>query len=541
MYAIESWDIIIIATYFSAVILIGLYSLRTQQETPFHYFLSGRTIGWVSIGASIFAANMSVEHFVALMGLGASEGLVIVNLELMMIIPLILLGWWIAPLFIKAGVFTVPEFFGKRFSRGIQLYLSGISVSFYLIAKISISLYVGGLLLNTIFDWNILNSVILILIITGIYTIIGGLNAVIFTSVFQAGIILVGIITLVTVSFLEIGGLSGLQQNLSINHHSLLKPFTNSKLPWTGILFGAPILGFWYWCTDQYIVQKVLSAKSVCTARGGTILAGFLKTLPVIFVVFIGVITALLFPGINGADLLSSLVYSSLIPVGMKGLVIITLLAAIMATLSGTFISASTLITMDFYRTFRPEASDKKLVLVGRLSMISLIILVILFVPLIVLFKLNLYTYLLNLYAYFGPPIAAVFILGLIWKRMNNKSAWWTLLLGGIFGFSKLISETLYLNLDIKHPLLTWINSVNQLHFAIILFIFSIVIAFISSLLTHGGVSAKIRDLMITPTEINSLLNGKRMFENGEKTDRIAWIFSFALFLIIVSFWGIFF
>jgi SSS family solute:Na+ symporter len=541
MYAIESWDAFVIALYISIVILISIYSVRNQKDTPYQYFLSNRNLGWIAIGASIFAANISIEHFIALLGFGATQGLVIVNLELMMIIPLILLGWWIAPIFLKSNIFTVPEYFGKRFNKAVQLYLSGISLSFYLLVKISITLFAGGLILNSVFDWNIYTSAIIILLITGVYTIIGGLTAVIYTSVFQAFIIIIGTITLATFSFLEIGGFSGLQQNLSGNYFSMFKPWSDPNFPWTGIVFGAPILGMWYWCTDQYIVQRILSAKSVCSARNGTILAGFLKTFPVFFIVLVGLITAVIFPGVKGEQVLSSLIYSNLIPVGFKGIIVIGILAALMASLSGAFISSSTLFTMDFYRLFQPDSSDKKLVLVGRLATIVIVISAVLWIPLVKIFQIDLYLYILSLYAYVGPPIAAVFVLGILWQRMTNKSAIWTLIMGGVLGVGRILFESFNLIQNIKQPALIWFLSLNDLHFVTILFVFSLITAIAVSLLTQGQISAKINEYMLTSNEMANTFNWKRILTSGEKTDQIALIFSFILFIVLVGFWGIFF
>jgi SSS family solute:Na+ symporter len=541
MSVVESWDVFVIALYFTVVIFISLYFVREQKETPRQFFLSDRDLGWIVIGASLFAANISSEHFIAFIGYGASQGLAIANFELITVIPLILLGWWIAPLFLKANIFTVPEFFGKRFNKVVQLYLSGVTLSFYLLVKVSISLFAGGLLLKSIFDWDIYTSVIVILIITGIYTIVGGLSAVIYTSALQAMIVFLGIIILAIFGLSEIGGFSTLQQNLPANYFSMFRPLSDPDFPWSGIVLGAPILGIWYWCTDQYIVQRILCAKSFCAARSGTILAGFLKILPVFFLVLLGLITGVIFPGVKGEQALSSLLYSNFLPVGFKGIVLIGILAALMSSLSGTFISSSTLFTMDFYRFFQPHSSDKKLVLVGRLATIVIVLMTILWIPLIKIFRLDLYRYILILHAYFGPPIAAVFILGIFWKRMNNKSAIWTLMTGGFLGISKIVIAWIDLGQILNHPVLIWLISLNDLHFAIYLFLFSLTMAISISLFSKSKISSKIRDYMLSSYEIEAVLHVKRILTQGEKTDQFAWIFSFVLMIILVGFWGLFF
>jgi SSS family solute:Na+ symporter len=321
----------------------------------------------------------------------------------------------------------------------------------------------------------------------------------------------------------------------------MFKPWSDPNFPWTGIVFGAPILGMWYWCTDQYIVQRILSAKSVCSARNGTILAGFLKTFPVFFIVLVGLITAVIFPGVKGEQVLSSLIYSNLIPVGFKGIIVIGILAALMASLSGAFISSSTLFTMDFYRLFQPDSSDKKLVLVGRLATIVIVISAVLWIPLVKIFQIDLYLYILSLYAYVGPPIAAVFVLGILWQRMTNKSAIWTLIMGGVLGVGRILFESFNLIQNIKQPALIWFLSLNDLHFVTILFVFSLITAIAVSLLTQGQISAKINEYMLTSNEMANTFNWKRILTSGEKTDQIALIFSFILFIVLVGFWGIFF
>jgi len=541
MYDIESWDVLVIALYFTVVILISLYFVRGQKETPQQYFLSNRTLGWIAIGTSLFAANISSEHFIALIGYGASQGLAVANFELMTVILLIFLGWWIAPLFLKADIFTVPEFFGKRFNKVIQLYLSGVTLSFYLFVKISISLFAGGVLLKSVFDWDIYTSAIVILMITGIYTIIGGMGAVIYTSVFQAVIILIGIIILTVFGLSEVGGFFSLKQKLSAEYFSMFRPLSDPEFPWTGIVLGAPILGIWYWCTDQYIVQRILSARSVCAARSGTILAGFLKTFPAFFMVLVGLIAVVIFPGIEGEQALSSLLYSNILPVGLRGFVVIGVLAALMSSLSGAFISSSTLFTMDFYRFFKPHSPDKKLVLVGRLATITMVIAAILWIPLIKIFKLDLYRYILSLHAYFAPPIVVVFMLGIFWKKMNNLAAIWTLITGGVLGLGTVIMDGLNLGQRLNHPTLIWISSLNDLHYAILLFSFSLVIAITLSLFSKSKLSSKIKEYMLGSKELATILQGKKILTQGEKTDQFAWIFSFVLILILAGFWGLFF
>lgn len=463
-------DIAIILGYFALVVGIGfLYAARNRGtlETSLGYFLGNRRLGWVAIGASLFATNISSEHFVGLAGNGARRGLAVGNFEWMAIIFLMMLGWIFAPVLIRSKVFTVPEFFGRRFNPASRLYLAGISIFAYVLTKSAVSLFAGGLLMEQVFGWDIYTSGIVMLMVTGMYTVAGGLGAVVYTSVVQAVFLVVGAVLMTLVGLDAVGGWSGLQAALPEDFFHLFKPATDPEFPWTGILFGAPILGIWYWCTDQYIVQRVLSARSVEAARYGTVLTGFLKILPMFVLVIPGLIAAVLFPDLVGKEAYSMLLSSSLLPAGVKGLVIAGVLAALMSSLAATFNSAATLVTMDVYRHFRPAASERNLVLVGRLSTVVMVLIGIILIPLTRYMSAHIYVNMQSLQAVISPPIAAVFLVGFFWKRINGTGAIWALVLGGLIGLARLTVGVFDIDgAAIGGPLGTLID-LNFLHFAI--------------------------------------------------------------------------
>ncbi|MFZ0389956.1 MAG: sodium/solute symporter, partial [Calditrichia bacterium] len=382
MQNIATLDIFIISLYFVAIMAAGFWVSRRKEESSSSYFLAGRNVGWFAIGTSLFATNISSEHFVGLAGSGAARGLAVGNFEWLAIIFVILLGWVFAPIYLKSGVYTLPELMEKRFNASSRIYLAGISIMTYMFTKVAVTILAGGLLLEKFLGWDVYTSAVVMIVLTGIYTVVGGLSAVVYTSVVQAFVLIGGAALLTVVGLNEVGGLEALRQQLPADYFSMVKPVSDPDFPWTGILFGAPILGIWYWCTDQYMVQRVLGAKSISHARTGTILTGFLKVLPVFIMVLPGMIAVALFPDISGDEAYPMMVASSLLPAGIRGLVIAGLLAALMSSLAGSFHSTSTLITMDYYRMVNPAASERKLVLVGRLSTTIIVITAILWVPL---------------------------------------------------------------------------------------------------------------------------------------------------------------
>lgn len=521
-------DYSIIAVYILIVLLIGFYWRRRTRNSE-EYFLAGRKVGWIAIGASLFATNISSEHFLGLAGTGSKSGLAVGHFEWLACLILLLLGWVFAPFYIRSGVFTMPEFLERRYNSASRYYLSIVSIISYILTKISISLYAGGILLNTVVGWDMYTSAIVIVLITGLYTILGGLSAVIYTDLFQMFILIIGSITLTIIGLNQAGGWGNLVSNTPPDYWSMFKPMTHPDFPWTGIIFGAPILGIWYWCTDQYIVQRVLSAKNIHNAQSGTIFAGFLKILPVFILVLPGIIAFNLY-GVTGDKAYPELV-KNLLPTGLRGLVVAGLLAALMSSLSAMFNSTSTLVTIDLYKKIKPDADEKSVVRFGRLTTGLMVVLGLLWIPFIGLLSDDrMYVYLQSVQAYISPPIAAVFLLGLFWKRVNGKGAISALLTGFVLGTIRLILEINNKLNQLNNDFLIYIASINFLHYAIILFVISILVLVIVSLLTDAPSEKK----------IDGLIFDKNKISEKNKWRIVNIIMSFVLVIVLFTLWWIF-
>ena len=488
-------DLSFILIYFALLFTIGFYYSKKEKSST-EYFLAGRRVGWIAIGASLFASSISSEHFISLAGSGASRGLAIGHFEWIACFILLILGWVFVPLYLKSGVFTMPEFLEKRYNKSSRMYLTSVSIIAYVLTKISVTLFAGGILLHEILGWDIATSAVVMVIIAGIYTIAGGLKAIVHVDVLQSSVLIFGATILTILGLQEVGGFSALQSKVPIDFFSMFKPLSDPDFPWTGIVFGAPILGVWYWCTDQYMVQRVLGGKNINHATSGTLFAGFLKILPVFILVLPGVIAYAYFNDpLIGDKAYPSLVASQLLPTGIKGIVIASLLAALISSLASCFNSSSTLFTMDFYREFRPKSSEKELVLVGRLATTALVILGILWVPFIKYISSQIYIYLLNVQAYISPPIAAVFILGILSKRVNGKGAICSLVAGAIIGAFRLVIELLFKAGKIEGSFIQLVAETNFLHFAIFLFLVSASVLIFVSLISNPPIRTKVSGL----------------------------------------------
>lgn len=538
---ISNIDFGVILAYFAITVGLGIWVSRKRGESSASYFLAGRNVGWIAIGASLFAANISSEHFIGLAGSGAARGLAVGNFEWMATIFIMMLGWIFVPIYLRSGIFTIPEFLEKRFNKASRIYLTTVSIIAYMLTKISVTLFAGSLLLQELLGWDMYTSTIIMVVLTGIYTIMGGLGAVIYTSLVQTVILIGGAIALTVVGLNEVGGFTGLQERLPADYFSMFKPVSDPNFPWTGMVFGAPILGIWYWCTDQYIVQRVLSARNINHARSGTILAGFLKILPVFILVLPGLIAAALYPEVSGDEAYPILVNRFVLPAGLKGVIIASLLAALMSSLASCFNSTSTLFTMDCYKRFNPSASERRLVLMGRLATTLMVVTAILWVPLTRLISSQIYIYMQSVQAYISPPIAAVFLLGIFWKRLNGRGAIWALAGGGILGGFRLVSELLYNAGHLHSSLLAGLVKINFLHFAVYLFLISAGIFVLVSLLSELPRPTQVYGLTFsTANGSHTALVGMA----GEKYalwNRMNVVFSVLLMLILGSLWGMFF
>lgn len=501
--SLSLWDIAIILIYFGIILWIAQWASKSKSDSgsAVDYFLAGKNSGWLVIGASLFASNIGSEIILGVSGAGARGNMPMANFEIIASLVLILLGWVFVPFYLRTGVYTMPEFLEKRYSKACRSYLSVISILAYVITKISLIIFAGALVFETmgVPFWT---GAIVTVIATGFYTVLGGLKAVIYTDMVQAFILLLGTIAVTAFGLHALGGWDYMIEIITTasaqegnppteQFFNLWRPMADTEYPWTGMLFGAPILGVWYWCTDQYIVQRTLSAKDVNNARKGALFAGYLKLLPV-FIFFIpGVIAyALLQEGLidfsmENADQALPAMINGFLPTGLKGLAIAGLLAALMSSLSSAFNSSSTLLTIDFYQKYKPKATQKDLVRFGRLATIVLVIVSLGWIPFMKsLMGGGIFHYLQSVQAYISPPIAAVFLFGLFYKWINARGAIVSLWVGFVIGVFRLVAEFMANEGAIvvaEDSLLGMFLRINFLHFALFLFLLCAVILMVVS------------------------------------------------------------
>lgn len=490
-------DWAIIAAYF--LILLGIvYWTSRRNESTDDYFLAGRNVGWFAIGASLFASNIGSEHIVGLAGAGVSTGMAMAHWELHAWV-MIMLGWVFVPFYYKSGVSTMPEFLERRFGSTTRWILSLVSLAAYVLTKVSVTVYAGALVFKTLLPdtfgtpenafWI---GAFATVTLTGVYTVFGGLRAVLYTDSAQAVVLLIGSAMITWIGLDKLGGWSELQSFASedVARYALWRPLDDPQFPWLGILMASPIIGIWYWCTDQYIVQRTLAARNLQTARRGTIWGGFLKIWPVMIFLVPGLIGAALHEKgviqiplnksgeIDGDQVFATMV-ATMLPVGFRGLVIGGMLAALMSSLSSLFNSSASLFTLDVYKKIKPLASEKQLVFVGRMATLTIVALGMLWIPIMAKLAGNdgVYKYLQNVQGYLAPPITAVFLLGLFYPRTNSAGAIAGLVIGFILGMGKLTIETLYGGDQVEPSVLTFIGSINFTYMSGILF--AIVVALV--------------------------------------------------------------
>ena len=540
--ALTSIDLTIIGLYFAVVFGIGFYFAR-KERTSTDYFLASRTVGWFAIGASLFVSNISTEHFIGLAGSGATTGLAVGHFEWLACLILLILGWVFVPFYLRSNVFTMPEFLERRFNRGSAVYLASISIIAYILTKISVHLWAAAIVLERVVGWSPLKAAIVLVIVTGIYT-----------EVVQTLVLLTGAIALTFIGLHRVGGFAGLRADVPAAYFHMIKPISDPEFPWTGIFLGAPILGIWYWCTDQVIVQRVLSARDEGHAKAGTIFAGFLKILPVFLLVVPGLIAVALFRdlfkfGPNGQVLNGDIAFPTLIinllPTGLVGLMIAALLAALMGGMASVFNSASTLVTLDFYKKLRPDASESRLVAIGRFATGVMVLLGIAWVPFIHLISSQLYIYLQSVQAYISPPIAVCFILGILWPRLNGRGAISSLLTGFVLGAIRFVLELV----DASHggqyftsSFVNWLVKMNFLHYAILMFVICSLVLILMSFTAPAPERRKLAGLTFATVDekmdVTSVheLRQKPAAETATE-HRLNVIFSVALVATVVGLW----
>lgn len=542
-------DWIIILIYFLMILGLSWWVLRQKQETSTDYFLAGRHLGWFIVGASIFASNIGSEHLVGLAGSGATDGVAMAHYELHAWC-LLVLGWVMAPFFIRSKVFTMPEFLEKRFSPASRTVLTVISLVAYVLTKIAVGIFAGGIVFSVLLpEVNLfgLNSFwigsILVILLTGVYTVLGGLRAVAYTEALQTIILVFGSILVTVFGLKALGGWGVLRDVLSSDMFNLWKPlvpagiegtwapvreagrlawYFNDNYPWLGMLFCAPIIGLWYWCTDQYIVQRVLAAPDERESRRGSITAAFLKLLPVFIFIIPGMICFALaksgtIPAIqeqllgtngelirNNAQSAFPLLVAHVLPVGIRGIVVAGLLAALMSSLAGVFNASSTLFTMDIYSKLKPKATQRQLVWMGRFVTGIMVFIGLIWIPVIQGGR-GLYDYLQGVQSYLAPPIFVVFFFGVFMKRLNSKGCLATLITGFAMGIFRLAVDTpvKLFNATYKEGSFFWIiNNIFFQYYSLVIFLVCVAVMIGVSYLTEPPSYQRINGLTYGTTSL---------------------------------------
>ena len=456
----------VLALFAAALVGIIVWVTRQKEESSDDYFLAGRGAGWLAIGASIFASNIGSEHLIGLAGAGASSGMAMAHWEIQGWMILIL-GWAFVPFYSRSMVLTMPEFLEKRYNPESRTILSLISLISYVLTKVAVTVYAGGLVFQKVFDIKTVKifgadvdffwiSAIGLVIITAVYTVLGGMKSVLYTSVLQTPILLLGSLIIVVLGLKSLGGWGEMMEVVRatpVNDYgdsmgNLIRSNADKDFPWLGVLIGSSVIGFWYWCTDQFIVQRVLSGRDQQQARRGAIFGAFLKLTPVFLFLIPGMIAfAMSSKGIEihgkvyhlaDPDAAFPSLVATLLPAGVKGLVVCGILAALMSSLASLFNSSAMLFTIDFYQKLKPNSSQEKLVLVGRIATVVIVILGILWIPIMKKIGDVLYTYLQDVQSVLAPGIASAFLLGVLWKRASAKGGMWGLLSGMIIGLTRL-------------------------------------------------------------------------------------------------------
>jgi SSS family solute:Na+ symporter len=563
MSTLQPLDWIIIAGYFAIILGLAWWVIKQRQETSTDYFLAGRHLGWFIVGASIFASNIGSEHLVGLAGSGATDGVAMAHYELHAWC-LLVLGWVMVPFYMRSKVFTMPEFLERRFSPGSRTLLSIISLVAYIFTKIAVGIFAGGVVFSVLLpdiSFMGLNSFwigsILVVVLTGLYTIAGGMKAVAYTEALQTIILILGSVLVTIYGLHALGGWDVLRSTVPAEMFNLWKPliphgvqstwapvmesgkmawYFNDNYPWLGMLFCAPIIGLWYWTTDQYIVQRAISAKNITESRRGSIAAGFFKLLPVFIFILPGIICFAIakngvIPEIQSHLLDSSghlirenaqaafpLMVAYVLPIGIRGIVVAGLLAALMSSLAGVFNASSTLFTMDFYSRIRPNVSQKQLVWMGRVATTVMVIIGLLWIPVIQGGR-GLYDYLQGVQSYLAPPIFVVFFLGVFWKRLNAKGCMAALIVGFLMGIFRLAVDTpvkLLGTVYTKGSFFWIINNIFFQYYSLLIFVVSIGVMIIVSYMTNEPSYEKLDGLTFSTTNADQKKENRSSWSVGD-------------------------
>jgi len=526
----QTLDWLVVLVYFVMLLSLAWWVFKRGKDTADDYFLANRNLGWFIVGASIFASNIGSEHLVGLAGSGATSGVALAHYELHAW-AILVLGWLFVPFYMRSRVFTMPEFLERRFSPSARVILSITSLLTHVLTKFAVSIFAGGVVFRALLpelhvgilghDWNAfwIGSVAIVLL-TGVYTVLGGMRAVAYTEALQTFVLVFGSALLTVFGLIRIGGWHAFRSALDPDMFNLWKPliphglastwapvkeagrqawYFNTNYPWLGMLFCAPIIGLWYWCTDQYIVQRALGAANVQTARRGSIFASYIKLLPVFIFIIPGMIAFALAKSGKVAALASMvgpdgkaipmiaqsaypMLVMSVLPVGIRGIVVAGLIAALMSSMAGAFNASSTLFTMDLYQKLRPNSSQHELVWMGRVATAVMVFVALLWIPVIEGAR-GLYEYLQSVQGYLAPPIFTVFVFGIFSKRLNAKGCIWALVVGFLFGTFRLLVDTPvalhmagYENGYATGSFLWVVNNIYFQYYSLLVFVVSVVV-----------------------------------------------------------------
>lgn len=534
-------DWIVIGVFCCALIGIVLWVVSQKNDNSADYFLGGKDATWIAIGASIFASNIGSEHLIGLAGAGASSGMAMAHWEIQGWMILIL-GWVFVPFYTRSMVYTMPEFLERRYNTQSRTILSVISLISYVLTKVAVTVYAGGLVFQQVFGieelWGIdffWIAAIGLVLITAVYTIFGGMKSVLYTSVLQTPILLLGSLIILVLGMRALGSWDQMLQFCDVKPNyegatgtmiHLMRSNSDPQYPWLGALIGSAVIGFWYWCTDQYIVQRVLSGKNEKESRRGTIFGAYLKLLPVFLFLIPGMIAfalhqkyagdggflPLLADGTPNADAAFPTLVAKILPAGVKGLVVCGILAALMSSLASLFNSSAMLFTIDFWKRLKPETPEKSLVRIGQMATVVIVILGILWIPIMRSVGNVLYNYLQDVQSVLAPGIAAAFLLGICWKRASAKGGMWGLLSGIIIGLTRLGAKVYYSNATDASD--NWFKAVfydfNWLFFCGVMLIVCCLVVIIVSLCTEAPDQKKIQGLVFgtsTPEQIEATRN----------------------------------
>jgi SSS family solute:Na+ symporter len=546
-------DWLAIALYFSILFGVAWWVVRKAKNTATDYFLAGRNLGWWVIGASIFASNIGSEHIVGLAGSGAKDGVAMAHYELHAWC-LLVLAWVFVPFYARSLVFTMPEFLERRFSPGSRYVLSIVSIITFILSKIAVGIFAGGVVFSTLLPeihlhlfGGEINSFwigsVSVILLTGLYTTLGGMRAVAYNDAVQVLVLIAGSTTLTFYGLHKLGGWHELRALCGSEMFNLWKPMTpvgvestwapvlqqaadghvikqawyfNSHYPWLGMLICAPVVGLWYWCTDQYIVQRALGAPNEQVARRGSIFAAFLKLFPPYLFIIPGMICFALVKSGKVPELSAGydaqnafpLMVKHLLPAGLRGIVVAGLLSALMGSLAGVFNACSTLFTVDLYGKLRPGASQSQIVRTGRIATTIMVVIALLWIP-VVEGAHSLYDYLQTVQGYLAPPIFVVFFMGVFWKRLNSKGCFWALIVGFALGIFRMAVDTpVTMKLGdlaggyAPGSILWIVNNINFQYFSILITVVSAVVMVVVSHATAVPDPAKIRNLTFGTTTV---------------------------------------